>query len=244
MSELTLHPTPRFRDVVREQIRAVGLSLRVVALVVAVVVGIVTLLMLIDILRGSGETWFDSDHWAGIPIVTFLLPLAVWWREKRFGSAFLWTLPVDRRQLALAKVFGGWVWMTIAQAMVMLLERLLAAVAGLPSPHTLPLIAFTFTTATYLVGSALVLGLRHPLRWLFGAAGLLFVVGNLSQMLERLYGVQTLLGSRALYLAAESAGRAWLALPDLAQWAIATVFILGLSLIAVWAAASRHRERR
>ena len=43
--EVTLHPAPRWRDVVLEQVRVVGLSLRREALVVAVVLGIVTLMI-------------------------------------------------------------------------------------------------------------------------------------------------------------------------------------------------------
>jgi len=71
-----------------------------------------------------------------------------------------------------------------------------------------------------------------------------FVTGNLSQLLERFYGVQSLLGSRRLYYAANDAGDVWLRLPPPAQWAIAASFLLGTGLLALWAALSRHRERR
>ena len=36
----------------------------------------------------------------------------------------------------------------------------------------------------------------------------------------------------------------WRALPDLGQWAAATLLWTGAGLAALWAAASRHRERR
>jgi len=36
----------------------------------------------------------------------------------------------------------------------------------------------------------------------------------------------------------------WRGLPDLRQWAAATLLWTGLGLAALWAAASRHRERR
>ena len=59
MIDFTLHRLPRYRDVVREQVRAVGLSLRPVALVAAVVLAITTFVMIIDIDDGKGAMWFD-----------------------------------------------------------------------------------------------------------------------------------------------------------------------------------------
>jgi hypothetical protein len=262
--DFTLHRLPRYRDVVREQVRAVGLSLRPVALVAAVVLAITTFVMIIDIADGKGAMWFDSDHWMPITIASFLLPFAVWRRDKRFGSAFPWTLPVDRRRLALAKVLGGWVWMTTALAILVVLEKVMAIAAGVAFSRTLPLLIVTGTTATYLLGSALLLGLRHPLRWLFGAGGVLLMVPNVIEALGqnpngewRLfawpgvrwaiygpYGLQTLLSSSGFFSEVENAGEIWLSMPAFAQWAIATVVCCGGALAALWVAALRHRERR
>ena len=264
MIDFALHSMPRYRDVVREQIRAVGLSLRPVAVVAAVVMGIATFVMIVDIAGGTGATWFDADHWMPITIASFLLPFAVWRRDKRFGSAFPWTLPVDRRRLALAKVFGGWVWMTAALAILVVFERVMAAAAGVPHSRTLSLLVFTGTTTTYLLGSALLLGLRHPLRWMFGAGGLLLLLPNAVEAMGRNpsgewqifawpgmrwaiygpYGLQTLLSSSGFFSEVEDAGRIWLALPDFAQWALATVFCCGMALATLWLATLRHRERR
>jgi hypothetical protein len=36
----------------------------------------------------------------------------------------------------------------------------------------------------------------------------------------------------------------WRAVPDLADWGVATLLWTGAGLLALWAAASRHRERR
>jgi hypothetical protein len=36
----------------------------------------------------------------------------------------------------------------------------------------------------------------------------------------------------------------WWGVPDLGDWRIATLLWTGAGLIALWAAASRHRERR
>lgn len=241
MMEATLHPAPRWRDVVIEQVRMVGLSLRIVALVVAVVLGIGTLMIGSEIVRGGSG--FDSDDTFPIALVSFFFPFAVWRSEKRFGPSFLWTLPVERRRLALARVFAGGVWLTAAVAIFVTWLLTLALLGGVSLAHQVMRIPFTATIATYLLGSALVLGLRHPLRWMFGTAGVLFLMGSVSQRLEQFYGMQTLLGSSGLFFAARDAAQVWCTLPPLAQEAISFVF-LGAGVAALWAAASRHRERR
>ena len=240
--EVTLHPEPRFRDVVLQQIRIVGLNLRIVALVIAIVLGFGTLVIVSEILGGGPG--FDAREMFPTPLITFLLPFAVWRGENRFGPALLWTFPVDRRRLALARVFAGLVWTMAALAFFVTWLFVLALLAHAPVLHVVTRVPVTASIGTYLLGSAVVLGLRHPLRWLFGAAGVLFLMGNLSEALERKHGVQTLLGSSALYFAAEDAGAFWDTLPGLARWSIATSLLLGAGLIALWAATSRHKENR
>jgi len=242
MMQLALHPTPRRRDVVIEQVRAVGLALRPVALVAAVVVGIVTLLVASEGGRGA-EMQFGSDSWLGTSVVSFLFPFAVWRREKRFGPAFLWTLPVDRRRLALAKVFAGWVWLMTALAVIvgwLLVLTLLSDATAVRSVLWSWLVRFPGATAMYLLGSALVLGLRHPLRWLLGTAGVLYLQGTFNEAL----GPYTLLNSSGFFSAAEDATAVWRNLPDLARWATTTFLWFGAGLAALWAAVSRHGERR
>ena len=234
---LTLHPAPRVRNVVREQIRIVGLSLRREALAVAVVFSIVTLVIGIDIAGGRGATWFDSDNdWSTIVLAAFFFPFAVWRRERRFGPAFLWTLPVDRRRLALARAFAGWVWLMTALAIYAVWQLALAFLSGVPDARTVPLVAFIGATAMYLFGSALVLGLRHPLRWLLGTFSVLFFLGMFREAL-RLgpSDLNALLSSRGFLSMVEDAA---------ARWAITTLLGLGAGLAALWAAISRHRENR
>lgn len=242
MMPLSLHPAPRGRDAVLEQVRAVGLALRPVALVAAVVIGIVTLLVASEGGRRGAEIQFGSDSWLGTSVVSFLFPFAVWRREKRFGPAFLWTLPVDRRRLALAKVFAGWVWLMTAMAVVvgwLLVLTLLSDTTAVWSVLGSWLVRFPGATAMYLLGSALVLGLRHPLRWLLGAAGVLYLQGTLNEAL----GPYTLLNLKGFF-SAEDAAAVWRNLPDLTQWATTTFLWLGAGLAALWAAVSRHRENR
>jgi len=243
MMELTLHPVPRGRDVVREQVRIVGLGLRREALIAAVVLGIVTLAIVSEIVLGAAGMRFDSDSPFTANLVSFLFPLAVWKGEKRFGPAFLWTLPVDRRRLALAKVFAGWVWLMTALAVFvgwLLVLTLLSDATAVRSVLWSWLVRFPDATAMYLLGSALVLGLRHPLRWLLGTAGVFYLQGTLNEAL----GLSTLLNSSGLFSAAEDAAAVWRNLPDPAQWATTTFLWFGAGLAALWLAVSRHRERR
>jgi hypothetical protein len=242
MMEPTLHPMPRWRGVVLEQIRVVGLTLRPVWLVVAVVLGIGTLVIAAEIL--DGDPGFDSVEMLPTAFIGFLFPFAVWRGERRFGPSFLWTLPVDRRPLALARVFAGFVWWMAALAVFVVWLLALGLLGGAPAAHTIARIPYIASIGAYLFGSAVVVGLRHPLRWLFGTAGLFFLLGGVSQQLERFYGVQTLLGSNSLYVATEAALVRWRALSDPAQWILTTSLALGAGFIALWAAASRHRERR
>jgi hypothetical protein len=237
MTHQTLHPTPRGRDVVREQVRIVGLGLRREALATAVVLGIMTLMIGIDFVHGRAATWFDSDgEWLGIALGSFFFPFAIWRRERRFGPAFLWTLPVDRRRLALAKVFAGWVWLMTALIVFGVWQLALAVLSGVTDAQIIPLVAFIRASTMYLFGSALVLGLRHPLRWLLGTLGVLFFLGMLGDTLLRgPDDLNALLSSSGFLSAVENAA---------AQWAITTLLGLAAGLAALWAAISRHRENR
>jgi hypothetical protein len=126
---------------------------------------------------------------------------------------------------------------------------------------------FTSATATYLLASALGLGTRHPLRWIAGSVIGVFLVSGLSEaanavwlgnaferLLESLfegpYGLDALLTARTTFLNNEatlSTGdrvALWRALPDVGQWATATLLWTGAGVVSLWAAASRHRESR
>jgi len=252
MTEVTHHQTPRSRDVMLEQIRIVALSLRRETMVVAAVVAIITLIIAIDIVHGNASTWFDSDEWTAVCCLAFLFPFAVWRTEKRFGPAFLWTLPVDRRRLALTKVFAGWVWLIAVGASFVLWHKTLAVLSGIAGARTTPLVSLTGATAMYLLGSALVLGLRHPLRLLLGTAGVFFLLGTLNETIGRRggtsrifawLGIDTLRTSGNFSSAIDRAAMVWLTYPNLA-WTVTVILWIGAGLIALWAAASRHRECR
>lgn len=244
MSDVTLHPTPRWRDVVLEQVHIVGMSLRPVALVVTVVLAVGTLMIVSELVRGGPG--FDSNDMFPIPLICFLFPFAVWRSEKRFGPDFLWTLPVDRRRLALARVFAGWVWLMAAVAVFVSWLLVLALFAGSEPGVQAARIPFIPAIAAYLFGSALVLGLRHPLRWLFGTAGVIFLMGMLSDLFHQPDDGEwrNVPGATGFFSAVQDAAAVWRTLPELAQWAISTFLWLGAGLAALWIAVSRHRETR
>ena len=244
MNDVTLHSAPRLRDVVLQQIRVVGLSLRREALVLAAVLCVGTLMIAKDL--GRGGPGFDSGEMFPTTIAAFFFPFAVWRSEKRFGPAFLWTLPVDRRRLALAKVFAGWVWFMVALAIFVTWVLALAFIAHAPLIENLMRVPLTATAGMYLLGSAVVLGLRHPLRWILGAAGVLLIMGGLSDALSQPDDSEWryVPGARSFFAAVQKAVSAWLTLPDSAQWALTTFLWLGAGLAALWAATSRHGERR
>ena len=129
------------------------------------------------------------------------------------------------------------------------------------------IVPFTAATGAYLLASALTLGARHPLRWIVGlffGSLLASAVGSAAHIpWLRLgpahlwatlhagpYGLDALLTARLqsletlVPLANGQAVHAWRALPDLGHWAIATLLWISVGLVSLWAAASRHRERR
>lgn len=295
----TFHAAPRTRDVLLAQIRAVGSAPRVPALVAMAVVALATLLITIESLKTGEVIAFHPEHKMLPGLVGLLLPIVVWRGEERFGASFLWTLPVDRRRHALAKVFAGWLWLMGGVALFVLWSLALTLLSGgnilaeetlrvltsfsMPASRTLdpaavetvrwtpaPLLwlaPFTSATAMYLLASALGLATRHPLRWIVGsviafsivsgvgdAANAVWLGNVLESVLEPLfegpYGLDALLTARTTFLngkATLSTGDrvvVWRALPDVGQWATATLLWTGAGLVALWAAASRHRESR
>ena len=138
-------------------------------------------------------------------------------------------------------------------------------VRWVPEP-LLWLVPFTSATGTYLLASALALGSRYPLRWIAGSIPavflVLFVVSDLrnlgpngvDRMLNALvngpYGLDALLTARTESIqvaAALTTGDrvvVWSGLPNPGEWAIATLLWSGAGLVALAAAAARHREGR
>lgn len=132
-------------------------------------------------------------------------------------------------------------------------------------------IPFVSATAAYLLVSAFMLAIRRPLLWIAGAAVATPIVASAAEMADRVtglawlgiapayalsrivegrYGLEALLTlrtwslDRRVILATGERLQAWSAVPDLGDWCIAALLWTGAGLLAVWAAARRHRERR
>jgi hypothetical protein len=291
---------PRLRDVLLEQVRVTWLGLRIPSLVGVGLAGLATIVALPTMTRGGPlningwPTWLPG-------IMGALLPIAVWGKDERFGPGFLWTLPVDRRRHALTKIAAGWIWLMAGVVVFLswlfvmvgvtgehvLPETINLVVSGVPpvtvvDPATvrrvhwdpgplMGLVAFSGATACYLIGSALVLGVRHPLRWVLGVAalfaltaviggpvgtqfGIVWLAGAPGRLTELLvgsrYGLDALLTARSETLSTTAtlttgkSLRVWWGVPDLVDWGVATVLWTGLGAIALWTAVSRHGERR
>jgi hypothetical protein len=125
-----LHPTPRLRDVVREQLGAVALALRAPSLAILALAGVATALVVAEHLTGGGPVDFAPELSMVPGMLGALLPIGVWQGEERFGASFFWTLPVDRRRHALARVGAGWAWLMVVVALVVLWFLVLAFLTG------------------------------------------------------------------------------------------------------------------
>jgi hypothetical protein len=136
------------------------------------------------------------------------------------------------------------------------------------SPHPLLwLVPFTAATGAYAIASAVAIGVRRPARWLAAIVLALLLVHAVGvaaksdwlalaplRAVESLhvgrYGFDALLTARTeslkteILLSTHETVGVWRGLPDLAEWALATLVWTGAGLVALWAAASRHRETR
>lgn len=130
MMHTAVRSAPRLRDVVAEQIRTVGLTLRLPAVVAAALFALATPLVAFAILRHGEVVDFQPEQWILPGMAGLLLPIGVWRRETPFAGGFLWTLPVDRRRHALVRVVAGWVWLMAGVALFVLWLLALALFSG------------------------------------------------------------------------------------------------------------------
>jgi hypothetical protein len=207
-------------------------------------------------------------------LVALLFPLAVWKGERFFGESQLWLLPVTHRRHALIKVAAGWTWLMALYVIALSWMVALTLVTGgsvgpeetrwiitdALGPATAVqwstqwwewLVPFGGATAAYLVGSALLLGTRHPV---WSAAGVwasllgVMVIMERTQWqgaadgLQRLFWCVGLLEPRVT-ATIPGVGRVsqWLWLPSLGLWVGTVAIWLALGGAVVVAATSRHR---
>jgi hypothetical protein len=299
MTARQLHDTPSFGQVIRKQLRETMFALRIPAIVGAAFAVVATFVALSDFFRGRGGVEFAPELSLIPAIAGGLLPIAIWYQERRYGAAFLWTLPVDRTRHAFAKVIAAWACLMIAVSAFVLWLLILALITKgnitgdevlrlLPSPATATNVAidpsllrtvtwtpqpafwltpFTAATGLYVIASAIMLGLKHPFKWIIGAIAGAFLIAAAGQGLgseafwaklgtivrtvsEGRYGLDSLLSARAeslhtsIYLTTGQTSTVWKAIPAVSDWLVATLLWTGGGIAALIAALRRHRETR
>src|SRR5688572_6463695 len=106
---------PRFGHVVREQIRATALSLRIPAMIGGVLTAVATVLALADYFSGRGTGVEFAPELSLIPAFAgVIIAVTSWLAQRRQKAGFFWSMPVDRSRHALAKVVAGWIILMIA----------------------------------------------------------------------------------------------------------------------------------
>jgi hypothetical protein len=143
---------------------------------------------------------------------------------------------------------------------------LLQTVRWIP-PRAFWLVPFTAATGTYVILSAVMLGLRYPFRWIIGAIAGGFLVAAVGQgvgsealwakiagviqpVMWGKYGLDTLLSARSesvhtvVALTTGQMVTVWKVLPGVSDWIVGTLIWTGIGLVLLAAAHFRHRERR
>ena len=144
--------------------------------------------------------------------------------------------------------------------------ELMTKVRWVPQP-VLWLTPFTAATGTYAIASGVMVGIRHPLRWIAGIIATFFLLAAITQGLgsqyywQRIgdvvdavmrgpYGLDGLMsaGAESAKTSAAVPGgdviSVWYHLPSIRDWVIATILWTSLGLAGLAAALWRHRERR
>jgi hypothetical protein len=185
-----MHPVPRPRDVVREQINAVALRVRALGVLLFGAMMIYAVVV-INVVRNEQysalarmphyrPTTFEFTPEIAILLVYlgFLLPAMMWHEENPMRRTYHLAMPVERSTHALMKTFAGWVWLMVATAMfvaiVVIVDLIARKIAGLPMAFSARvqwwgwLVPFTSVTIAYLLGASAAVGARNPAVWIVG----------------------------------------------------------------------------
>ena len=171
MSYPALHQTPRLADVLREQVRAVALALRTPALVGLAILLLGSALAIAEFVTGGGRVDFAPELSMVPAFVGLLFPIGVWKGERRFGTSFLWLLPVDRQRHALAKVTAGWICLMLAVLFFLVWIFVLALATGgnILGEHTVQLLPSAVIPEARTLDPAALRPIRYapqPVFWL------------------------------------------------------------------------------
>ncbi|MBW3655408.1 MAG: hypothetical protein KY444_04830 [Gemmatimonadetes bacterium] len=206
----TLHPVPARAAVLRENLRAVGESVRLeIAAALALLLGLALLIVLNEPMASPGGADYDvADMTWPVMVLGLFAPLAVWKAEEPSRRGYLWSLPVDRFRHTLMKVASGWGWLMglVAAYLVWAISIPLltgghivinpeweaALLRGRPAGTVLRdmtlggnawlwLVPFVAASTGYFVGTAVALVSDHPLRVYAGVVFTFFVTIALAE---------------------------------------------------------------
>ena len=238
MTTNTRHEPPRAIAVFQLQFRKMGRILRPELIGLALILSPTAIMALGLLMRRDAALDYPQELSFLLPAAAFLLPFRLWNRERLFNRGDFLLMPVERRKHILIRVCAGAVWALALAAMVVLLFNLLALTAGSPTIGAAWrwLVPLGSVATAYLLGSALVLALRHPLRWTVGLV-LTFALLSAFDLSAPLEPMTRALVHGNLGLQPALTGGA-----SITAWAVALLFWFGLSLIAVALASLRHRE--
>ena len=239
MTTNTSHEPPRAAAVFQLQLRKMGRVLRPELIGLALILSPTALMALGLLMQRDAALDYPQELSFLLPAAAFLLPFRLWSKERLFDRGDFQLMPVERRRHVLIRVCAGSVWVLGLAAAVVLLFNLLALAAGSPTIGAaawLWLVPLGAVATASFLGSALVLALRHPLRWSAGLilAFVLLSAFNLSAPLDPMIQVilQGDLGLERVLTGGASS----------TAWIVALLFWFGLGLIAVALASLRHRE--
>ena len=181
---IVVHRPPRFAEVVREQIGATLLSLRVPGIIGAALAVLVTFLALADFARGRGGVEFAPELSLIPAFAGVIIAVTAWLGEKRPNAGFFWTMPVDRSRHALAKVVAGWIILLAAVTAFVLWLLILALITkgNFLGEEIIKLLPQGYTDGQPVTPSMLrtVSWVPQPILWLtpFTAATGLYVIAS------------------------------------------------------------------
>ncbi len=183
-----MHAAPRWRDIAIEQVRAVGIHVKSVGVLLigsmliygAVVARVATNARNAHLdhrLYATTSFAFTPQVSILIAYLALLIPALMWHDEGPTRRMYHLAMPVDRSTHALTKAFAGWVWMMIGTAVFVLcvvaVDFMAKRIGGVPP--RVPIIAawewvvpFTCVTIAYALASAAAIGAQTPAVWVVG----------------------------------------------------------------------------
>ena len=189
MTAIAMHSTPRWTDVAVEQIRAAGLRLRAVGVIL---LGTIMLFGGIAIRvsmnyqhsnathppRGAPAFGFAPEVSSLLMYLALILPAALWHEETPSRRMYHSSMPIERSTHALTKALAGWTWAMLGTFVfvlfVVVIDAITRNIVGASGPLFQGiepwewLVPFTSVTIAYMLSSAAAIGAETPAVWVVG----------------------------------------------------------------------------